>query len=257
MLTFRKINWVFLFLLLLLVVLDFFYAVPWWGYLLLAGLYALILFYGCAFIQSNFFMRVICKANTSQKTIAITFDDGPAENFTPAILDILRRHQVKAAFFCIGKKIATNTALLKKTISEGHLIGNHSYSHTPFFDLLSVDKMIADLTKADDECAQRIGVTPRLFRPPYGIINPNLRKAILSRGYDTVGWSVRSFDTVSRDQKKLLNKLKGSLKPGAVFLFHDTMEITKKILPEFIEYVKEKGYSIERLDKLLFLQAYA
>lgn len=102
-----------------------------------------------------------------------------------------------------------------------------------------------------------IGIEPRLFRPPYGVTNPNLKKAIQKGGYTPVGWSIRSMDTVIKDAGKLLEKVTGSLKPGAVVLFHDTSKSTLDMLPAFIEQVKQKGYSIIRLDKMLNLEPYA
>jgi len=98
---------------------------------------------------------------------------------------------------------------------------------------------------------------PKLFRPPYGVTNPNLKKAIIKGDYTPVGWSVRSMDTVIKSEKKLLDKINRSLKPGAVFLFHDTSKTTVNVLPEFIREVKNKGYHIIPLDKLLHLNPYA
>ena len=100
-------------------------------------------------------------------------------------------------------------------------------------------------------------LVPKLFRPPYGVTNPNLKKAIIKGNYTPVGWSVRSMDTVIRNEKKLLDKVKRSLKPGAVFLFHDTSKTTVNILPGFIREVKNNGYHIVPLDKLLHLVPYA
>ena len=101
------------------------------------------------------------------------------------------------------------------------------------------------------------GLKPRLFRPPYGVTNPNLRRAIRQGNYVPVGWSVRSMDTVIRDEKKLLDKVMRSVKPGAIILFHDTSKTTLEILPAFISQCREKGYDILRLDKMLTLHAYA
>ena len=95
------------------------------------------------------------------------------------------------------------------------------------------------------------------FRPPYGVTNPNLAKAIKNGGYTPVGWSVRSMDTVIKDEKKLLAKINAGITPGAVFLFHDTSKTTAGVLPEFIQEVKKRGYNIIPLDKLLALQPYA
>ncbi|MBC8034962.1 MAG: polysaccharide deacetylase family protein, partial [Chitinophagaceae bacterium] len=125
-----------------------------------------------------------------------------------------------------------------------------------WFDLYSASKMHADLRLMDEQVKKVTGLTPHLFRPPYGVTNPTVKKAIIKGKYIPVGWSVRSMDTVMKDETKLLNKLNTSLKPGAVFLFHDTSKITLSVLPRFIEYAKQKGYEIIRLDKMLNLHPY-
>ena len=140
---------------------------------------------------------------------------------------------------------------------EGHLIGNHSFSHHFWFDMYGSKKMLADLQQMDEATKKILGVQPRLFRPPYGVTNPNLKKAIINGNYIPVGWSVRSMDTMTSDEDKLLGKVKKGIKPGAIFLFHDTSKATLAILPQFIREVKDRGYSIARLDKMLNLPAYA
>jgi peptidoglycan/xylan/chitin deacetylase (PgdA/CDA1 family) len=232
------------------------YGLPFYIYPLLLILYSLVVFYGCYYIGSNFFIKIICSANTDQKEIAISFDDGPASNYTTEILQLLKQDNIKATFFCIGNRIAGNENIVKKIKDDGHIIGNHSYSHHFWFDIFSSEKMLDDLKKMDQETERVTGIVPKLFRPPYGVTNPNLKKAIIKGNYIPVGWSVRSMDTVIRDEKKLLDKINRSLKPGAVFLFHDTSKTTVNILPEFIREVKKKGYNIIPLDKLLHLVPY-
>ena len=206
---------------------------------------------------SNFFIKIVCKAETDKKEIAISFDDGPAANYTPEILQLLKEENVKATFFCIGNRIAGNEHILKQIKEEGHIIGNHSYSHHFWFDMYSAKKMQNDLKQMDNEVERAVGLKPKLFRPPYGVTNPNVKKAIINGGYTPVGWSVRSMDTVIKDKNKLLSKINAGIKPGAVFLFHDTSKTTLNVLPEFIQEVKKRGYEIIPLDKLLALTAYA
>jgi peptidoglycan/xylan/chitin deacetylase (PgdA/CDA1 family) len=146
--------------------------------------------------------------------------------------------------------------IVRQVIDEGHIIGNHSYSHSFWFDMLSGKKMLADLQQMDKEMERVTGLKPKLFRPPYGVTNPNVKKAIIHGHYTPIGWSVRSMDTVIKDEKKLLDKINNALAPGAVFLFHDTSVTTLKILPGFIQEVKNRGYHIVPLDKLLALKAY-
>jgi peptidoglycan/xylan/chitin deacetylase (PgdA/CDA1 family) len=208
-------------------------------------------------VGSNFFIKIVCSATTDKKEIAISFDDGPATNYTSEILQLLKQDNIKATFFCIGNRIAGNENILKEIKDEGHIIGNHSYSHHFWFDMYSAQKMLDDLKQMDHEMEKVTGIRPKLFRPPYGVTNPNLTKAIIKGEYTPVGWSVRSMDTVIKDEKKLLDKINRSLKPGAVFLFHDTSKTTLNVLPEFIKEVKSKGYQIIPLDKLLHLNPYA
>jgi peptidoglycan-N-acetylglucosamine deacetylase len=257
MLNFRNTNIFFIALLAILIGLHVQYGLPVYIYPLLFIVYSLIVFWGCYYVGSNFFIKIVCKANTDKKEIAISFDDGPAENYTQKILAILNTENVKATFFCIGNRIAGNEAILKQVQADGHIIGNHSYSHHFWFDMYSTQKMQDDLKQMDAEMERVTGLKPKLFRPPYGVTNPNLAKAIKNGGYTPVGWSVRSMDTVIKDGKKLLDKINEGIKPGAVFLFHDTSKTTLDVLPEFIQEVKKRGYNIIPLDKLLALQPYA
>ncbi|MEO5996792.1 MAG: polysaccharide deacetylase family protein [Chitinophagaceae bacterium] len=228
----------------------------WFIYLVIFITYSLLLFYGSYFVSSDFFIKVICAADTDNREIALSFDDGPAPSYTPEILELLNDHKIKAAFFCIGNRINGNETLLRRLHEDGHMIGNHSYSHHFWFDLFSTREMLADLKMMDQAMEKVTGLKPRLFRPPYGVTNPNLRKAIEQGNYIPVGWNIRSMDTVIKDEKKLLTKVTKALKPGAILLFHDTSKTTLAILPSFIKQVNEKGYKIVRLDKLLKLKAY-
>jgi peptidoglycan/xylan/chitin deacetylase (PgdA/CDA1 family) len=257
MLNFRNTNIFFIALLAVLIGVHVKYGLPVYVYPLLFIAWSLIVFLGCVNVSSDFFIPIICKAETDKKEIAISFDDGPAENYTNDILNILDTENVKATFFCIGNRIAGNEFILKRVKAEGHIIGNHSYSHHFWFDMYSSKKMLNDLQQMDDEMERATGFRPKLFRPPYGVTNPNLAKAIKKGGYTPVGWSVRSLDTVAKDKKQLLSKIVDAIKPGAVFLFHDTCKITLDVLPEFIQEVKKRGYNIVSLDKLLALQSYA
>ena len=99
-------------------------------------------------------------------------------------------------------------------------------------------------------------MTPRFFRPPYGVTNPNLKKAVLLGGLISIGWSIRSYDTVIRNEKHLLSKILKALKPGAILLLHDTSETTLQILPQLLKGIREKDISMRRLDKMINLNPY-
>ena len=256
MLNFRNTNIIFFSLAVVSVGLYFLNYVP--GYLIFTFIivYAVILFYGCYYIGSNFFIKVVCSLKTTEKVIAISFDDGPDQVNTPQLLETLNENGIGAGFFCIGNKINGNQDLLKQIDDEGHIIGNHSFSHSFWFDMLSSDKMMNDLQEMNKETYKVINQKPKLFRPPYGVTNPNLKKAIIAGSFTPIGWSVRTMDTVTNDPNKLLKKALASLAPGAVYLFHDTSKATVAMLPEFLRQVKLNGYTIIRPDKLLNLQAY-
>jgi peptidoglycan-N-acetylglucosamine deacetylase len=257
MLTFKNTSFAVLVVIALLIVLGFIIVVPWYVYLLPVFVYSLILFYGSYRVDSDFYMPVICSAQTTDKKVAISFDDGPSGKYTVPILGLLNNRNIKAAFFCIGKNIPGNENILRDTFESGHLVANHSYSHANLFDFFSADKMYADLTHANRLIEEATGKVPQLFRPPYGVTNPNLKSAVAKAGFIAVGWNVRSYDTVIRDEEKLLKRITAAIRPGAVFLFHDTCESTLKVLPAFLDELKSRGYEVERIDKLLKIPAYA
>ncbi|PWV50705.1 polysaccharide deacetylase family protein [Chitinophaga sp. S165] len=230
---------------------------PWWIMLFPPILYVAALVWGAINIRSNFYIPALCAARTNEKVIAITFDDGPLLKHTPEILDILQQERVPAAFFCIGNRIEGNETLLRRIDTEGHVIGNHSFSHHFWFDMFGSGKMLAELKQMDDVVESVTTRRPRLFRPPYGVTNPNLAKAIIKGGYLPIGWNIRSLDTVAKDKDQLLERIKKGIKPGAVLLLHDSMEVTVQALPLLLQHLKKEGYRIERIDKLLNIPAYA
>ena len=257
MLNFKNTNIVFIILLLLIAGFATRYYVPVYLYLLLALVYSAILFYGSYYVGSNFFMKVLCSANTAARQIAISFDDGPADAHTPEILQLLKANRVPAVFFCIGKNIEGKEALLKQINEEGHIIGNHSFSHHFWFDLFSAKKMMADVQQMSETVKDKIGLSPKLFRPPYGVTTPNMRNVMDRGSFTAIGWNVRSLDTVIKDEDKLLKKISSQLQPGAIVLLHDTSKTTLAVLPRFIEAARSKGYEFVRIDKLLNVEAYA
>ena len=226
---------------------------PSYGWLLL--IYVSVLFCGSYFIRMGFFLKSICSVKTNDRWIALSFDDGPAGS-TSQVLDILKENEVEAAFFCIGKKISGNEELLKRMVQEGHIIGNHSFSHHTFFDFFSSGKMMNDMKQMNQLVKDITGLTPRFFRPPYGVTNPNLKKAVMLGGFISIGWSIRSYDTVIKNRVRLLSKILSALKPGAILLLHDTSETTVAILPELLKAIRHKGFQIVRLDKLVNLKPY-
>lgn len=256
-LTFRNTNIAFSLLLLTMLIWDSRHNVPWWAYTLLVFAYSAVVFYGVYFIQSGFFMKTLYEGLPGAgRVIALTFDDGPSAEHTPRLLDLLKEHDLKAAFFCIGKNIAGNEALLQRMVQEGHIVGNHSFTHDTWFDLFPARKMAAELLETDRLIESVTGKRPALFRPPYGVINPNVRDAVRQTGHRVIGWNLRSYDTMTGDNQKLMARLLRLLKPGAVVLLHDHGKKTFEVLPGFVRAAREQGYAFERLDHLLNVEAY-
>jgi len=255
MLNYTNTNRLFITLLFFSICLDVVYEISASVYLSLYLLYSALFFYGMFKIDANFFIDSVCSKIDNKKICAISFDDGPSHH-TLEILKILKKKEIKAAFFCIGKQITTRESVFQQIHQQGHLIGNHSFSHHLLFDFFSSKTMLNDLQRMDSVMANLIGLQPKLFRPPFGVTNPWLNKAIKKGNYISIGWNIRSMDTVINDENKLLNKVMKSLRPGAIYLFHDTNKTTLAILPEFIEQVIANGYRIERLDRMLNLPAY-
>jgi len=203
----------------------------------------------------NYYLRSYTRGDDS-KAIALTFDDGPGSE-TAAILDILKEQSVPAAFFSIGKNVTAERELVKRIDAEGHIVGNHSYNHGVSFDWLTATRMEQELIQTNEVIKSTIGKEPKLFRPPYGVTNPNLAKAVKRTGMYSIGWSVRSFDTTTKSSAFLVGRILNSIKGGDIVLLHDTMPLTREILIELIMRIRQKGFIFVRVDKLLDINAYA
>lgn len=221
----------------------------------LALVYISFLTLGSIFIQFNFYFKSLNKAQSTQKIIALTFDDGPDPEISPKILDLLEKYNAKATFFCIGKKVSDNINLLQQIDESGHLIGNHSFSHSNYFSLSSSKKIKVELDKTTDLITKCIGKKPMLFRPPFGVTNPPIAAAVKKTGLISVGWSLQSLDTVSSSEKVLL-KLKRKLNSGDVVLFHDNRKNTPEILETFLPWLAENQFKVASLEELFNIEAY-
>jgi peptidoglycan/xylan/chitin deacetylase (PgdA/CDA1 family) len=226
-------------------------------YITLISVYLATGFIFAFFPCSRFHYRdVYCKGDGSTGKIALTFDDGPDPVQTPVILDILKKHEVKAAFFLIGKRIKGNEEIVRRMFSEGHEIGNHSYSHSWYWDFLPGFVMKKELRRTAEIILEITGKKPRLFRPPYGVINPMVSNALKRSGLKVIAWNRRSLDTVIRDQEKVTDRVTRNLQPGDVVLLHDTAAITRRVLDTVIARVKEKGLGFGSLEEILKTRSY-
>ena len=257
MLNYRNTNIVFLLGLLILLSVSYSQSIHILIYIIIGLFYLAISFYGSAFIGSNFHIKTICKGKEKHHEITITFDDGPVAEITPKVLDILKENDIHATFFCIGKRVGSNPEIAKRIIDEGHIIGNHTYSHSHGFDFFSSKKMTEELKKCDDAIEKVISKKPNFFRPPNGVTNPMLRRALKNFGYHVIGWSVRSFDTSIKDEKKVLKRITKKLKGGDIVLFHDSHTRIIPLLHDFLDFCNENGFKIVGLEEMINKDAYA
>lgn len=227
------------------------------GWLVLPStVYLALIIYGSASIQSGFYAPVYCYANTVEKEIALSFDDGPNRQYTPQVLSILAQYNAPATFFVIGKNIKGNENVLKQIDADGHSIGNHSYTHSFFVDFKSVQGFKNELNQTAESVFNLTGKRMKLFRPPYGVTTPNLAKASNSLNYRIIGWSIRSLDTTADSAQTISRRVQSQIKPGAIILFHDTSNKTVQILKQTLHFAQENGYKIVSLERLLALEAY-
>jgi peptidoglycan/xylan/chitin deacetylase (PgdA/CDA1 family) len=214
------------------------------GWFILAAyimLWLLFWFLMSFIIRSNFFINVIHQ--TSKNNVLLSFDDGPHQEYTPQILEVLKKHNAKAMFFIIGKNVAGNEQLLKRIHNEGHIVGNHTQNHKVGIGFNSTQKVIDEIDKCS-ELLSKEGVDVKYFRPPFGVTNPNIAKAIEKTGLSCVGWTLRSFDTTKSNAEQLLAKMVSRVKGGDVVLFHDTQKVTVALLDKFLIEVKKKGLTL-------------
>lgn len=211
---------------------------------------------GSLMICSGLYLNVLCSGRKDDKVISLTFDDGPDPMITPRVLDLLEEYDVKAAFFLVGKNIEGNEALVQRMVEEGHVIGNHSYSHHNFFGFMRTKAVMDDLNKTAHLLKKISGRTPGLFRPPFGITNPHIAKAVRSLDYITIGWNIRSLDGIKRNDQQTIDRVITRMKPGGIVLLHDNHAGIFSILENVIEKMLKENYSIVRLDELLDVKPY-
>lgn len=240
----------------LLLILLFVLNVQWWGYLLLFLFFVGITSWGSFDIRLGYFVKTYCGTSSrNQKKIALTFDDGPHE-MTEKVLDLLQKFNVKATFFCIGTQIEKHPEILQRIINEGHSVGNHTYSHSKSFGFFSADKVRQELMKTDALLSQFVGKKIKLFRPPFGVTNPNVAKAINATKHSVIGWNIRSLDTVIESEDQIFERIKKGIRPGGIVLLHDTSLKTVHVLERLLLLLQSENYELVTANELLNLPAY-
>ncbi|MDO6818332.1 polysaccharide deacetylase family protein [Zobellia sp. 1_MG-2023] len=254
----NRVNTAAIALLFLLGTLYFFGHAPWHTILLLLFVWFAITVFGSFFIQWNYHLHALHSNKAlNNNWISITFDDGPNREFTPKVLDLLEKYNAKATFFCIGEQIEKHPEILKKIIAQGHTIGNHTYSHTNTFGFFSLDKVMNELTRTKKAVHTLTGKEMTLYRPAFGVTNPQIAKAVNQLNIEAIGWNVRSLDTTSRSEKTILERITKKVSKGDIILLHDTSEKTIRVLEQLLLFLREKNLSSVTVDRLLEIEAYA
>lgn len=212
--------------------------------------------WGAFDLRLSYFTPVRYKTNipiTNQ--IAITFDDGPTL-YTEKILDTLNHYQAKATFFCIGTQITAFPEITKRILAEGHTIGNHSETHTKKMGFFSYEKVLKEIDNCNKTIYNQTGLHSLFYRPPFGVSNPQIAKAIQHLQMQCIGWSIRSLDTLQLTKEQVLRRIISKLESGSIILLHDTSEKTQLVLLDLLQYLQEQQWEVVNLETLLITQAY-
>jgi peptidoglycan-N-acetylglucosamine deacetylase len=228
---------------------------PLWPVWALFLIFIFILFLGTVRIGMRFFLPSINNGNEKLPHVALTFDDGP-DSATLDVAACLERHGVRGTFFLIGHKIEINPQIVNTLHQSGHLVGSHSYFHKWFLPLRFPAVQISEILRTNAIIESIINKKPRWYRPPFGITNPWVAKAVKHTDMVSIGWSVRSFDTVIGAGDLLSKRLKSRVKNGSVILLHDGGTGLVGFLDTFIPWLKQSGYQIVSLEDLINEKAY-
>ncbi|SDY03729.1 polysaccharide deacetylase family protein [Thermoactinomyces sp. DSM 45892] len=196
----------------------------------------------------------------NQRKVVITFDDGPDGIYTPKVLDILQRYNVKATFFVMGKSAVNHPEQLKRIVRDGHTVGNHTWHHSDF-QLISEKEIENDLLKNEKYIQEELGIKPLFVRPPFGRINEKICRVASRYHYTLVHWDVDPKDWDGRSADRILNWVKEKVKPGSIILLHSGggepyLDGSIKALPQIIEYLRKEKYQIVPLQELLKIPPY-
>ena len=191
--------------------------------------------------------------NTQEPVIRLTFDAGYENGCTEQILDVLKKHQVKAAFFLVGSYIEKNADLVRRMAAEGHIVGNHTMHH-PDMSKLSDAEFEKELRQLEDLYRETTGQEiAKYYRPPQGVYSEKNLKMAQQLGYQTVFWSLAYLDWETDAQptrEQAFSKLIPRIHNGAVVLLHSTSSTNAEILDELMTKWKELGYRFGTLEEL-------
>ncbi|MCA0362553.1 MAG: polysaccharide deacetylase family protein [Bacteroidetes bacterium] len=198
-------------------------------------------------ILNIIFPKYLWQVDTSEKVIYLTFDDGPVPDYTEFVLSELDKFKAKATFFCVGENIKKHPEIFQKILINGHKVGNHTHNHLKGWN--TDNGLYLENFRQCQDTIETFAVS-HFFRPPYGRIKRKQASEIL-KTHKIVMWSVltRDYDKDYEKERCLKNAIRKT-ENGAIVLFHDSEKAWKNlsyVLPRYLEYFSEKGYSFEPL----------
>ncbi len=192
--------------------------------------------------------------NSEDKKIYLTFDCGYENGYTPAILDALEKHNVKAAFFVVGNYLETSPDLVKRMVEEGHIVGNHTYHHPDMSQISDPASFQEEITSLEKKYQEITGLEmQKFYRPPQGKYSESNLKMAQELGYQTVFWSLAYVDWYvdqQPTQEEAYAKLLPRIHPGAVVLLHSTSKTNAEILDDLLTKWEQEGYTFGTLNEL-------
>lgn len=196
-----------------------------------------------------------------RKEVALTFDDGPDEEFTPKVLDQLAKVNVKATFFIFGRRGERFPEVLRRIVREGHIVGNHTYTH-PNLTKLKPEQVRFQLERTDEVIRRVTGKTPALFRPPYGAINDTVIREVIRLKKKIIFWNVDSLDWMQLNAKQVTANILAHVRPGSIILQHaaggvgENLQGTVDAIPVVVNELRSRGYRFRTIPQLINIPAY-
>lgn len=210
---------------------------------------------------ASLFPNEVILHGPARKEVALTFDDGPDDVWTPRILDVLAQHDVKATFMCVGERIQQNPEVLRRIVRDGHVVGNHSWDH-PNLTKIPLAEVRTEIERTGSEIHRIAGVRPRLFRPPYGALNAEVIREATSLDYKIIFWNVDSLDWAGLTSFQVEANILAHAGPGSIVLQHsaggrgESLADTVNALPDVVKKLREEGYKFLTVSDLLNIPAY-
>lgn len=207
-------------------------------------------------LQKNHPNIVVLNGSSNENRVALSFDDGPDIRFTPQILDVLAKHDVKATFFLIGARAKAHQEITRRIHDEGHSIGNHTFWH-PNLPKESLGRLEWELTETEKVIEDIVGYKPRLFRSPYGALNEEMVSALREKNNTIIGWNVDSLDWKQLGEEVISDNVLSNVDFGSIILMHDggdwTMDLsgTVKALDKIIAKLKADGVQLVTIPELI------